>query len=171
MLVGNIKLNGLLNVKAFKIGLSNYNGVAKLLVAGGSTTGTNTLSSKFYSQYINLSEIEEVEVYKLDTFAKKLNLNKITGIKIDVEGHDLYLLEGAKETLCEFKPFLIIEVNELTLQTAGCTTKQLFDLLKSYDYVIHYFEKNEKLSQRPPKYIHESSRLYYDIVCFHKSKC
>ena len=38
--------------------------------------------------------------------------NKVSFIKIDVEGHELNVIDGAKETLKKHKPNLIIEIEE-----------------------------------------------------------
>ncbi len=166
LLLRNIKLNKLINVKPLKIAISNYNGTTNFLVAAGKDTGTNTLASKFYSNQIKLERIEKVPVYKLDDYLEQLHINKITGIKIDIEGHDLFALEGMKKTLQKFKPFLMLEISELNLQNTGHSKKQLFELLKNYSYEIFYYDEKGGLTKNPPLYTFNPKTLYYDIVCF-----
>ena len=50
-----------------------------------------------------------VKTNKLDNFKFS---NKISFIKIDVEGHELKVIDGAKETLKKHKPNLLIEIEE-----------------------------------------------------------
>jgi hypothetical protein len=47
----------------------------------------------------------EVQQFKLDDF----NLGDIDYIKIDVDGYELNVLNGAKETINKYKPILVIE--------------------------------------------------------------
>ena len=42
---------------------------------------------------------------------KILNLRRIDAIKVDVEGAEIEVLKGAKESLARYKPILLIEVH------------------------------------------------------------
>ncbi len=168
LLQKNIKLNKLMNVKPLKIAVSNHNGTAKFIVAGGKDTGTNTLASRFYGNHIKLDRVEDVPTYRLDDYVDQLNISKLTGIKIDVEGYDVFALEGMKKTLQKFKPFLMLEVSEQNLENTGCSSEQMFDLVKSYSYEILYYDEKGYLTKVAPEYIFEPKRLYYDVVCYPK---
>jgi FkbM family methyltransferase len=49
---------------------------------------------------------------KLDDFVLKNNINKIDFIKIDVEGFEEEVIEGAQETIIKLKPKLMIEIEQ-----------------------------------------------------------
>lgn len=51
-------------------------------------------------------ELTKVEVRTLDSF----NLSNVSFIKIDVEGHENQVLNGAQETIRQSKPVMIIEI-------------------------------------------------------------
>ena len=60
-----------------------------------------------------------------------LDFGEIGFIKIDVEGHELWVLNGATETLRRDRPILFVE-NEFSHVGAG--TGAVFELLRSHDY-------------------------------------
>ena len=51
----------------------------------------------------------EIETISLDSYVKDKNLN-VGLIKLDIEGYGLKALEGAKETIKNFKPILLISI-------------------------------------------------------------
>jgi len=57
-------------------------------------------------------------------------------IKIDVEGVEHLVLEGAKITLEKYRPVILSEVSELLLSNNGSSAKQVIDFIKSYNYQI-----------------------------------
>ncbi|MCZ2225086.1 MAG: FkbM family methyltransferase, partial [Chitinophagales bacterium] len=52
----------------------------------------------------------EIDVMRLDTFIEKNNISTIDLIKLDVETHEVEVLNGMGRYLNEFKPTFIIEV-------------------------------------------------------------
>ncbi len=61
--------------------------------------------SKFPNRFTHEKEFT-VQTQKLDDF----NLSNVTTIKIDVEGHEIEVLEGGKETILSNKPSLLVEI-------------------------------------------------------------
>jgi len=52
----------------------------------------------------------EVQLMPLDRIAEKIPFDSIGFIKIDVEGHELQVLNGAIETVTRFKPLMLVEI-------------------------------------------------------------
>ena len=86
------------------------------------------------------SDIEtfEVKSKKLDSFSFS---NKISFIKVDVEGHELAVIRGAENTIKKNKPILLVEIEERHSQKKVSET---LDYINSLGY-ISYFYKNELL--------------------------
>ena len=98
------------NLVIFKCALSNRGGEVmfsqdRLTSATGCVSGND---KPWVEQYLNGSSNEiSVKTETLDSVVRK---NKIPSlIKIDVEGHEIEVIEGGKHTLSEVKPLLIIE--------------------------------------------------------------
>jgi hypothetical protein len=68
----------------------------------------------------------------LDEVVKSLALSKVDFIKIDVEGFEGHVLRGATETLCSYRPIVVLELNHWCLNAFQRTSiPDYFDLLRS----------------------------------------
>lgn len=59
-------------------------------------------------------------------------------LKIDVDGYDFKVLEGAARILTKFKPCVLIELCESALAAQGDSVRDIFGLLKSLGYAGIY---------------------------------
>jgi hypothetical protein len=57
-------------------------------------------------------------------------------IKIDVEGAELMVLRGAERCLREFRPVLLLEIDEPNFRMAGYSRTDLFSYLRSLEYRV-----------------------------------
>ena len=83
-------------------------------------TGSMTLAgdavSLGHSRIVPQSEGIEINVATLDQVAERLGLEDVRFVKIDVEGHEAEVLEGARATLARQLPILAIEMHGLIRQ-------------------------------------------------------
>jgi FkbM family methyltransferase len=79
-----------------------------------------------------------IETITLDTFCSKTSL-KPDLVKIDVEGAELLVLQGAAKLLSESCPTIILAVHPYWLPT-GQSTHQIFELLTRYGYTVYNSE-------------------------------
>jgi FkbM family methyltransferase len=96
-------------VTVHSVALSNASGAAELRVPRGSRGYSNQGASLSPEKVGNgVYGAVTVEARKLDD----MDLGDIGFMKVDVEGHELAVLEGARETLQRCRPNLIIEMEE-----------------------------------------------------------
>ncbi|MEX1155110.1 FkbM family methyltransferase [Parvibaculum sp.] len=110
----NPKMFGLLktgagsNVSAHQVALSNETGEAEFRIPrnrkGYSNQGGSLSKIKVADNYGSLT----VETLRLD----ELNLQNVGFMKIDVEGSELQVLEGAEQTIRRERPVMVIEMEE-----------------------------------------------------------
>ena len=61
-------------------------------------------------------------------------------IKIDVEGFELDVLEGAKQTIDKCRPTMMVEVYQPWCDKVGFDCEEIFDFFDSRNYQIKYFD-------------------------------
>lgn len=108
-LFGILKAGAKSNVECFPYGLSDEDGAGELMVPGEdghySNQGATLNPAKVEGQPFKTTR---VETKRLDA----LKLDPIGFIKIDVEGHEMAVIRGAKALIARDRPRLIIEMEE-----------------------------------------------------------
>jgi len=100
----NIKDNDIKNIVPVKKSLGNIEGTRSLYLAGNNVQGIT--SDADFRKYDTELKVNETTI---DTFVDENNLN-VGFIIVDVEGAELDLLEGAKNTIMTQKPILTISI-------------------------------------------------------------
>ena len=135
-------------VRCFQLALSNKKGTTTLNMAvkpsGSIRVGLSHIGKTLNGEYLQ----EEVKTEALDIV---LELNQITNVdlvKIDVEGAEGLVLEGAKNLLTNVRPIWFVEISDMgdRFQKNG---KDVFNIFVDYNYVPHiYTPKGEIREQR-----------------------
>lgn len=97
------------------VALSDENTTAEFkvpIIKGKMVASRGTLNTSYKEKDEENSYTETVEVAKLDDWAKSKNIQKIDFIKIDVEGNEMKTLFGGKNTIQQFKPTLMVEMEQ-----------------------------------------------------------
>ncbi len=130
-------------VVCFNAGLGAKSGFAK------TSCDTNNFGMATVSMHF-----EGVEILKLDdcVFIKSLDF-----FKIDVEGFEIDVLQGAKETIEKFKPVMFIEVNEHTLKAKGYTKNDLLQTIHDLGYKYRNVYEEQGFDDEQ-----------FDVLCFPK---
>ena len=128
----------------FDVALSNYVGETKFnhVVSNPAYSG---LIKRSYDKKEEVDEQILVQVNKLDNLIP--NEANITLIKIDVEGGELQVLEGAIETIKRCKPFIIFEHGLGASEFYDSTPKKVFELLSSCGLQVSTMKR--WLAQKP----------------------
>ncbi|MBS1507548.1 MAG: FkbM family methyltransferase [Bacteroidetes bacterium] len=149
-LIENVSLNNLTNISARNIGLSDSEGELMLNVSGDGHDAWNTFAAvsdeKFHST-------KSVPVFTLDDQLVEEAKEKISLVKIDVEGWEKFVLVGGKTFFQKFAPVVMMEFTESNTFSAGYMVQELYDLMVSWGY-RWYSYKNGELHP-------EAKRLHY----------
>lgn len=78
----------------------------------------------------NKSEIS-VEVKTLDSY----NFQEVDIIKMDIEGWELYALQGAEDTINRCRPIIQIEIMDSSCRRAGYTSNDIVKWFNAHNYV------------------------------------
>jgi len=97
---------------------------------------TRSTLEKDSPELLGRFETISVDVITLDDYLKSSGIDNIGLIKIDVEGHELKLLSGAKKTLLEKRPSMIIEIEPINHPNG---LDKAFALVHQFNYTIFYF--------------------------------
>ena len=110
-LQANIDLNNKQNeISALQVALSDANGDLELFIPQNDHGFIETSAS--LNQHFKKShgQVVQVEVKTMDSVVEKNNLEKIDLIKIDVESLEKKVLAGAKKTIEDYRPIIILEI-------------------------------------------------------------
>ena len=125
----NVRLNALRNVSCHRLALSDTNAEAQLSIAKDGFDAWNSLGKPYMGED---GGQETVQTVTLDSFVSQHRLeNRITAMKIDVEGWENQVLAGAEKLLsAPNAPALCIEFTEQAAQLAGSSCAALYRTLE-----------------------------------------
>jgi FkbM family methyltransferase len=102
-LVRTLEINSLNQVTPYCCALSSKNGMAEFILSTVSN-GQSRLGKALPSE-----GAVSVPTRTLDSVAEQAGITRLDLIKIDVEGHEHYVLKGAANTLFRFQPAIVFE--------------------------------------------------------------
>jgi FkbM family methyltransferase len=120
------------SLRLFSVAIGERKGEAEFLVMPEASMGK--LSSSSFQVGVQAQEKIVVQVETLDRLVQSGQLEKPDLIKIDVEGAEMSVLQGAEQTLREYQPQLFIEIHSRSL------AKDCSDFLQQLNYSITVLE-------------------------------
>lgn len=136
-LEGNIGANRLQHVTLVKAAAGKNAETAALRIAEKGHAGHNTLGSRFAYSGVKTDTTTRVDVVRLDDVLHDIGASRCDVIKLDIEGSELRALQGARETLRQHKPKLLIELFDSALGANGSSAAQLLAWLDEQGYRVH----------------------------------
>jgi FkbM family methyltransferase len=79
--------------------------------------------------------VTTMETARLDDYVFRLPLGRVDLVKLDVEGGEREVLEGASLVLTEYRPTFICEVLNATTQAWGYETREIILMLRRFDSI------------------------------------
>jgi FkbM family methyltransferase len=149
-LVANVRLNSLSNVVAMPVALGSGPGEATLAIAEEEHSGQNTVGEHVSNAKVETVSHESVPVVTIDSLVADRGLERVDLVKLDVEGCELAVLEGARKTIERFHPLLQVEIEEERLAGQNVTKSQVTELLARHGYDLYVFDR-ETAQLRPPR--------------------
>lgn len=104
----------------------------------------------------------EIKLLTLDSICSEIG--NIGLVKIDVQGSELKVLEGAATLIAEQLPILLIEIDN---RISSLLALNLWDFLTQHSYLIFLINEKKRISTREEL---ASQKGYFDIFCIHKTK-
>ncbi len=146
VMVANVAINSLGNVMTVQAGLGAHPGVVKVPILNP-TKGLN-----FGSFSIGMFDTgEDVPVKTIDS----LDLNRCRLIKVDVEGMECAVLEGARSTIERLRPILYVENDRAE------NSQRLISLILSFGYKLWWHLPD---LFNPKNLRGDSENLYQDTI-------
>lgn len=127
------------NIKFLKkhIELNNINNVTILNVGVSEKSGYGYISGNDHFTYKISEKGIKIKLISIDEEIQSGNLLPPYVIKIDVEGHELFVLKGAMSALKIYKPIILVALDNSE------TKNNVFNLLKSIGYKIYNLKFEE----------------------------
>ncbi|MBN1919490.1 MAG: FkbM family methyltransferase [Verrucomicrobia bacterium] len=136
VLAGNLERSGATCARVVEGAIAAQAGRAVLYVGGPDKAAFAGLSAPSED-----ARQVEVRTTTLDALLDEGGIRRVDFVKIDVEGAELDVLEGAKRAIrLGALPLLMVEFNENNLRRTGRTTKELADALTAAKYTLCRFD-------------------------------
>lgn len=144
----NAAINGIENITINQMALSDKVGNSKLSLPKNSNSGGYTIANLDSDEGKNIAT--EVFMTTLDQYVyeNSINLNKLSLIKMDIEGAEMLALKGMTETL-KILPSILIEINNTALNRFNFSSEDLCNFFRSLGYkgwIIDYTDKLTELN-------------------------
>jgi len=137
ILCGNIAINNLYNCYCYNNAIGSTNEIIEINEPDYSTRfnyGAYSLIERNDIPYSNNKV--KIEMFTLDSFVSKYSVEKVDFIKVDVEGMEKLVLDGAQDVIKTFNPILYIEHSQYAGGLNSIADKLKDYLGKNYHYKI-----------------------------------
>lgn len=138
-LVYNNEINSY-DIFCIKKAVSNSVGSAKIYDKDTEHTYSVTVN-KDLSDNTETSIEVEIETTTIDTFIKENNINHIDLLKIDVETHEVEVLEGFKNYIEKFEPTMLIEILNDEIAVG------IEEIISNINYNFYNIDENKGIRQ------------------------
>ena len=142
-LVENIRLNGFTHVVPVNSAVGDAAGIAQLYVNADNDGGHALWDvglHAFNARSRATPQPRRVRVTTLDSYFAGQAVKSLKAIKIDAEGGELQILQGAQGTLERYRvPFVICEINRFALERMAASEGQLRSFMSGLGYQTYLF--------------------------------
>ncbi|MBL6854341.1 MAG: FkbM family methyltransferase [Alphaproteobacteria bacterium] len=154
-LSSNVARNGVADrVILFKGLIGSTSGQAEIRSVPGLEEYSSTREIQHFATREMETITENVPIDTIDNLVERNNLRPAL-MKVDVEGAEYHVFEGAKQTLAKHRPTVISELWHKSENAGGHTGQELVDMFRKLDYVV--VDPHDPLSQPS---LHEIGEMF-----------
>ena len=143
------RVNAVRNVEPLPLAASNRSGEVLLEVRDRHNLGMNQVGATG----------RPVAAITLDEFVEQRKVSEVGVLKIDVEGFECSVLEGARHLIERYRPRLFVEFDDAALISQGRSGAELLRLLEDAGYSMFNPAGNRVEPSRSP------SNVHFDLTC------
>lgn len=138
---GNIALNRLANVDLFQCGLWSEDTTVNI------KTDPSNMGGASISRDGSTFGVESIRCASLDAMIAcgEVSVTRIAIIKMDIEGAELFALEGMKDSLEKFRPKIVMELNRPALARFDTTVADIWEFFNTRSYRLLAFKHWEEI--------------------------
>lgn len=155
----NIGRNKIKNVTAFNYGCSNKEEERFLYYFKG---GSALASIENLINHNNAQKVKCI-LKTIDKIVHDLNIQSVDFIKCDAEGSELFVIQGAEETIRKFNPIIFAELYEQWCKKCGYSSRDALKMLKSWGYSPYQAVKG-KLKEVDQPELNNNERYNYFFI-------
>jgi len=89
--------------------------------------------------------VGEASIGTLDEYCREKKITRLDWVKIDVDGNEMTVLQGAADTLKQLQPSLIMELSPYACREAGHSFEELVKLVRNFGYDLYDLENGSTL--------------------------
>jgi FkbM family methyltransferase len=160
----NAALNGSLPIVCRQVAVGAVSGKATFYTSPASDQGTGSLARRAVERYHPNVGSVTVPVERLDDCLGRLSC-PVSMIKMDVQGAELPALQGAERLLRQYRPALLVEVDEEVTAAFGYQAADLGAYLHDLGYQLYAVPARPRRRLLPLDW---RSPAGPDILCIHK---
>ena len=127
----NIAENGLTNVRILDYGFSDRADTVRIDIGPSSATMHSPAG------FDRVLFQETITISRLDDVAESLGLQRLDFVKIDVDGHEPFVLRGAWAVLGKYSPIILMEISHLHYFQAGVFGWDFFSEIRDKGFRIY----------------------------------
>ena len=166
-LTENLALNPWRNIQTFPLAVTDREGEAVLHLAGDIADS----SANLYQAVQVQAGCEVCRTVALDHFLQEENLPPPDLIKLDAEGAELAVLQGAQKLINESPPLWLMEMEEKNLRAAGASKAAVVQFLFGCGYRAAHLSKGRWYATADPAGVKGRNIFWFNPgVASHRDK-
>ena len=135
-----LKRNAISNVVIEEAAVGGFCGEVQLRIHE-TRTGLNTLAKRdilWQGKILHADRVVSIPQITLDTFVERIGITHVDVLKIDVEGFELGVLQGASSLLKrKAVSFIMLEIDEGTYGNADVDPRSVVEEIERHDYSLY----------------------------------
>lgn len=157
------KVNGISSIRTFNIALGNQDGTVEFHVNKFSATNSifatdNNSSSVWGEGKLETQETIKVEAMTIDSFVEKNKIKKIDILKMDTQGSEYLVMEGAQHTIK--RGMIHVVYTEIITMPTYENQKELHEILSIFDSLNFRLHSFYNLSLTPEGQLRQLDAIF-----------